>query len=263
MTLTPPLEETLVQAEQARHQGRLSESEQLYDSVVTALAAVPDTDEDVCRVLHGFALTLYGLERYAEGEYHLRRALTGRGKALGPSAPETIDTLARLAEAIGEQGRWIEADALAREAFRLGQSALGVGHDVTRGALLASTWVTVSSGTPHSDTLARAVVMALDGSTHAASARNLLVVALRKSGQYEEAERIARETLLMREEQLGPDHPHTLLLRSDLALTLHAAGRTTEALTLAEENLAAGERALGPHAPCTARLRKAHETIAA
>ncbi|WP_434596581.1 tetratricopeptide repeat protein [Streptomyces sp. A5-4] len=231
--------------------------------MVTALAAVADTDEDICRVLHGFALTLYGLERYAEGEYHLRRALTGRGKAFGSSAPETIDTLARLAEAIGEQGRWIEAEALAREAFRLGQSALGVGHDVTPGALLASAWVTVSSGIPHADTAARAVVMALEGSTHAASARNLLVVALRKSGRYEEAEDVARETLVMRVEQLGPDHPHTLLLRSDLALTLHAAGRTTEALALAEEGLAAGERALGLHAPCTARLRKAHETIAA
>ncbi|MFZ3475495.1 tetratricopeptide repeat protein [Streptomyces sp. 2.9] len=57
--------------------------------------------------------------------------------------------------------------------------------------------------------------------------RNLLVVGLRKTGQYEQAERVARETLVMREEQLGPDHPHTLLLRSDLALTLHAAGRTT------------------------------------
>ncbi|MFI1060459.1 tetratricopeptide repeat protein [Streptomyces spororaveus] len=87
--------------------------------------------------------------------------------------------------------------------------------------------------------------MALDGSTHAASTRNLLVTALRKNGQYEEAERVARETLVMREEQLGSEHPHTLLLRSDLALTLHAAGRTTEALTLAEEDLAAGERALG------------------
>lgn len=88
MTLTPPLEKTLVQAQ---HQGRLSKSEQLYDSVVTALAAVPDTDEDICRVLHGFVLTPYGLDRHAEGEYHLRRALTGRGEALGPSAPETID----------------------------------------------------------------------------------------------------------------------------------------------------------------------------
>ncbi|MFB0629408.1 tetratricopeptide repeat protein [Streptomyces sp. AB3(2024)] len=163
----------------------------------------------------------------------------------------------------GEQGRWIETDALAREAVRLGQSALGAGHDVTRGALLASAWLKVKSGNAHADTLARAVVMALDGSTHAASARNLLVTALRKNGQYEEAERVARETLVMREEQLGPEYPHTLLLRSDLALTLYAAGRTTEALALAEENLAAGERALGPHAPCTARLRKAHETIAA
>ncbi len=55
MTLTPPLEKTLVQAEQARHQGRLNESEQLYDSVVTALSAVPDTDEES----EGFAGTAW------------------------------------------------------------------------------------------------------------------------------------------------------------------------------------------------------------
>ncbi|WP_406187746.1 hypothetical protein [Streptomyces sp. NBC_01006] len=46
--------------------------------------------------------------------------------------------------------------------------------------------------------------MALDGSTHAASARNLLVTALRKNGQYEEAERVARETLVMRPRRHRP-----------------------------------------------------------
>ncbi|WSW02330.1 hypothetical protein OG509_32595 [Streptomyces sp. NBC_01006] len=62
----------------------------------------------------------------------------------------------------------------------------------------------MKSGNAHADTLARAVVMALDGSTHAASARNLLVTALRKNGQYEEAERVARETLVMRPRRHRP-----------------------------------------------------------
>ncbi|MFF5488593.1 tetratricopeptide repeat protein [Streptomyces virginiae] len=132
----------------------------------------------------------------------------------------------------GEQGRWIEADALAREAVRLGQSALGAGHDVTRGALLASAWLTVKSGNAHADTLARAVVMALDGSTHAASARNLLVTALRKNGQYEEAERVARETSrtcptsrahLRRRSAVVDDSPLTACIRPGLAWIRHGA----------------------------------------
>lgn len=263
MTLTPALESTRREADQARIQGRYSEAEQLYSTVLCALEGAPHTDETLCEVLHDLALVMYGLGRFSDGEQYLRRALAGRETSLGSGDPTTIDTLARLAEAIGEQGRWIEAGALAHEAVRLGRASLGIGHVATAGALMASMWVKVSSGTPFADDVARGAVAALADTPYAGSARNLLVRVLRESGQYEEAEAVAREALPLREEELGAAHPHTLLLRGDLALTLHAAGRRQEALAMASEALTASEETLGEQAPCSVRLRTTKELIAA
>lgn len=257
------LETMRERADDARNRGLFDEADELYASALDVLAGSPETDEVLCQVLYERALVLYGLGRFAEGEGCLRRALTGREKALGAGAAETIETLARLAEAIGEQGRWVEARALAHEAARLGRASLGIDHVVRAGALMASTWVAVSSGGRHADEVARATVAALEDTPYAGSARNLLVRALRESGQFEEAERVAREALPLREAELGPDHPHTLLLRGDLALTLHGAGRPDEALAVAGEALDVSERALGSQAPCTVRLRHVQEAIAA
>ena len=54
---------------------------------------------------------------------------------------------------------------------------------------------------------------------------------------------------------LGPDHPSTLISRSNLATAYREAGRLDDAITLFEQNLKDFENLLGPHHPDTLTAR--------
>ncbi|MFD8609704.1 tetratricopeptide repeat protein [Streptomyces sp. NPDC059631] len=79
--------------------------------------------------MHDHALVCYGQGRWAEGEARLQEVLRGREQLAGPTAAETVGPMARLAEAVGEQGRWEEAKTLAREAVERAESGLPATHD--------------------------------------------------------------------------------------------------------------------------------------
>jgi hypothetical protein len=122
------------QAEQAQDAGRFVEVESIYATLMGDAGLDPLTAAEVLTMMHGWALALYNLRRFADAEVQLRRALTGREQILGPDAEGTVDTLRRkLAEAIGEQGRTVGAEALAHEAVRRGtvlrRRSTGPGRD--------------------------------------------------------------------------------------------------------------------------------------
>jgi hypothetical protein len=52
-----------------------------------------------------------------------------------------VEILVKLAEAIGEQGRWIEAEALVRDAVRRGKAAFRAQHEATLRGRLSLAWV--------------------------------------------------------------------------------------------------------------------------
>lgn len=276
MTLITDFDRARAQAEHALREGRFPEAEQLY----TALIDTPARDEvpaggegqqdgahrDLPALLEGHALALYGLARYQDAEARLRDALERREAADGPTAAATLTTMARLAEALGEQDRWTEARELAREAERRADLAPDIKPETRVSISLALPWILVRTQDDTAVSRVRAVVtdahFALGTDhPHCWAARHLFVEALHERGAYEEAELEARSLLDLRNERQGPTHPHTLLLRRDLALILHATGRHPEAAELITDTCTAGEHALGPEHPCTERLRAARATI--
>ncbi|WP_405814214.1 tetratricopeptide repeat protein [Streptomyces sp. NBC_01390] len=274
--LTTDYSDALAQAQIALSEGRFAQAEQLYAALIDTLSAegVPadkqrrrdDAPRDLPALLEGHALALYGLARYRDAETQLRDALERRVTADGPMAPATLTTLARLAEAVGEQGRWTDAEALAREAERRAQTAPDITPAAQLTIRLALPWILVRTWADDALQQVRTLVTDVHyvlGEAHPDcwAARHLFVQALRETGAYEEAEIEARNLLDLRIARQGPSHPHTLLLRRDLALVLHAAGRQEEAAELITDTCTTGEHTLGTEHPCAERLRAARAVI--
>lgn len=276
MTLITDFDRAREQAEHALREGRFPEAEQLYTALIDAPAGEEvraggerqqdGAHRDLPALLEGHALALYGLARYQEAEARLKDALERRVAADGPMAAATLTTMARLAEALGEQGRWTEAQALAREAERRADLAPAIKPETRVSISLALPWILVRTQDDTAMSKVRALVTDAHftlGEAHPDcwAARHLFVQALYETGAHEEAELEARTLLELRNSRQGPTHPHTLLLRRDLALILHATGRHHEAAELITDTCAASEHSLGPEHPCTAHLRVARTAI--
>jgi len=261
------VEGLLQAAERAAGEGAFETADELYTAVLAEVGNDPSAgDLWHLKVMRDHALVAYGLGRWAQGEALLRRVLTGREKLAGRDAASVIDALARLSEAVGEQHRWVEAEALAREAVRRADRTLPEKHEATLGARLALAWVLAFTGEPDTESLLRPLIETLDtvhGLNHpdTLAARHLLVEFLCGQQRFEEAAVLAKDLLALREATRGPEHPHTLLLRAQFALLLHRTGRTDEAAVLAEQTLTASERAQGPQAHHTIKIRNIHHEI--
>jgi tetratricopeptide (TPR) repeat protein len=264
MTTTTPFDDALDQAQQAFQQGQFYEASVLYQHIVDDLPEASDGSDVQLSALRGRAIALYGLGRFHEGELLLRRVLTACGTE--PEGERCVDALGLLAEAIGEQGRWVEAEALAREAVRLGESALGLPHETTLTALLALARVCSHTAPATSEAWIRETRDAIErylGESHPVtwSAQHLLVDTLRTLGRWDEAEQAAENLIAVGACHQGAGHPYTLRARCDLALIFHAAGKQHEASAAADSVLDASVRALGPEHPYLMRIRRDHAAI--
>lgn len=68
-------------------------------------------------------------------------------------------------------------------------------------------------------------------------------------GNLQEAEQLFQQSLMIREETLGPNHPEVSTVLNNLAALYRSQGRYAEAETLLERALAIREQTLGPHHP--------------
>ncbi len=76
---------------------------------------------------------------------------------------------------------------------------------------------------------------------------------LGEAHQYADAEKLTRESLVLRTRVLGPDHPNTLMSMNNLAWLLEQEGKTAEAEKLFREVGEIQRRVLGPEHPDTLR----------
>lgn len=259
-TPTAP-DDALPQAARAYRDGQIYEAEVLYRQL---LGNLPQDSHLFLDALRGRALALHGLGRFHDAEQQLRRILLACLHE--PESERAVDALGHLAAAVGAQERFIEAEALARDAIRRGESALGQRHKATLSALLALGRVLAHTAPAESEPWirdTREVFAQALGRSHpvAWSAQDLLTVTLRALGRWDEAEQAADSLIVTREHHQGAGHPYTLRARCDLALILHAAGKQHEASAAADSVLEASVRALGARHPVTARIRQDHATI--
>jgi tetratricopeptide (TPR) repeat protein len=254
-------------AELAVDEGAFDRADELYTAVLAGVETGPCAgDLWHLQIVRDHALVAYGLGNWAQAEARLRRALAGREELAGRDAASVIDALARLSEAVGEQHRWVEAEALAREAVRRADRALPDVHEAALGARLALAWVLASTGEPDAESLLRPLVETLDaiqGLNHpdTLAARHLLVEFLCNQQRFEEATVLAEDLLAIREATQGPEHPHTLLLRAQFALLLYRTGRREEAAVLAEQTLTTSVSVQGAQAHHTTKIRNIHHEI--
>jgi CHAT domain-containing protein/tetratricopeptide (TPR) repeat protein len=78
------------------------------------------------------------------------------------------------------------------------------------------------------------------------AALNAEVVRLYREGKYAEATEVAKRSLLIREQSLGPDHPDLTSSLSNLAALYESQGRLSEAEMLLKRIIAISEKHLGP-----------------
>ena len=87
------------------------------------------------------------------------------------------------------------------------------------------------------------------------ASRNNLAICHGDLGHHEEAARLYKETLGIKERVLGPEHPDTLASRNNLAAGYHHLGRYEEAVLLGRVTLMIYARVLGPEHPDTLQSR--------
>jgi len=107
--------------------------------------------------------------------------------------------MAELAETLGYEGHFVEAESLYRETLDIERRVLGPEHPAT---------LSLMSG---------------------------LAVVLSAEGHYAEAEKLERETLEIRRRRFGPDHPDTAGSTYDLACIEARKGDRDGALSLLRE----------------------------
>ena len=81
-----------------------------------------------------------------------------------------------------------------------------------------------------------------------------LADSLSRQGKYDEAEKMEREVLAVRQLVLGAEHPGTLCTAKNLALSLSRQGKYDEAEKMQREVLAVKQRVLGAEHPDTLNI---------
>ena len=156
------------------------------------------------------------------GKYELAHlqhlhALAMRSEELGPTHPDTLESMSDVAIALRYLDRESEAEPIQREALRLQRELLGSDAE--------STLTSVSR----------------------------MGVILFDIGRVEEAEPLYREALEGRRKALGPDHPQTLISLANLGGLLESQGKLEAAERYLAEALEARRRSLGEDHPDSLR----------
>lgn len=176
------------------------------------LAKDPETQAQMMTVM---GTVYHSIGLFSKSQPLLEQAASTRKSVLGPKNPDTLKSVAALANLLTDEGHYTDAERLERENLDLRRRVLGPQHP---------------------DTL---------------ESMNDLAVTLEDEGHYPEAEKLARETLDLRRRILGPEHPDTLKSMSDLGLILWREARFPEAEKLETETLDLRRRVLGPEHPQT------------
>jgi CHAT domain-containing protein/tetratricopeptide (TPR) repeat protein len=177
-----------------------------------------------------------------------------REKSLGPAHRDVAASLNNLAALYEDQGRYTEAEPLAKQSLEISEKALGPNHPDVAISLnnLAELYQHQGRNTDVEPLYKRSLEISEKalGSNHpdvAVSLNNLAEV-YRKQGRNGEAERLYKQALAISEAAVG-DHPNLALYLNNLALLYKTLGRYGEAEPLFKRSMGIREKALGPDHP--------------
>jgi len=228
---------------------RLNEAEQLYRELAERLPRTHgERDPRTLRVRRFLALCLrergapYEAERIARDVLAVERELGSAGAA------QTASALALILE---NQGRFAEAEVLAREAAGALAAELGPTHPevLELECRHARTLWLLGRGAEAEERLTRVLeeMRRALGERHKVTLSTIHELArlAQARGATGEAERLFLDVIEKQESTLGPGHPDTLAAMSDLSSLYLTGGRPDEAEQLLRSALAAQELSLG------------------
>jgi tetratricopeptide (TPR) repeat protein len=194
------------------HSGKVSQSQELYERVMTGCEKALGPDHTSTLVTVNNLGNLYRDQgKLAEAEEMLRRALFGREKALGPDHTSTLNTVHNLGVLYRDQGKLAEAEEMYRRALFGCEKALGPDH--------TSTLRTVRGlGTLYCN-----------------------------QGKQAQAEAMLSRAVNGLEMALGPDHKSTINALYELGRLYVRQGRHDDGRPLLERAQAGSEKVYGPN----------------
>jgi serine/threonine protein kinase/tetratricopeptide (TPR) repeat protein len=195
--------------------GGLGYDVKLADAVKAALPFVEKSFADQplieARLRMTMGTSFWFLGDASTASEQFQAALKLYAERRGPDHPDTLKSMAELANCYAVTGRILAALKLREEVFRIQTAKLGSTDPETLASM------------------------------------NNLARSYGQAGRTQEKLKLCEEALRLAKAKLGPDHPLTLWSMHNLAEAYEAVGRTQEALELSEETLRLRKVTRGPY----------------
>ncbi len=192
--------------------------------------------------------TYVKLSQFDRAEPLYRAALVSAREQWGEKSAQAAECLAGLAEALGQAGRYTEAEGYAKDAAAIRESLLGTESEQLIDPLTAQAFAMGRQGRDeealalHRRCAAIAEKAKGKGSREALSTAADTAMTLVNLGKYEESIAMMESALSQARTLLGPDSPSLVRYLQDTAIAYYRADRYDKARTLQEEALALVKR---------------------
>jgi tetratricopeptide (TPR) repeat protein len=183
---------------------------------VTQAADKAELSEPTARLMNEIALLLQAMNRLAEAEPLMRRALAIDEASYGKDHPNVAIRLNNLALLLHATNRLAGAEPMMRRALAIDEASYGKDHP------------------------------------NVAIRLNNLALLLKDTDRLDEAEPMMRRALAIDEASYGKDHPNVAIRLNNLAQLLHATNRLAEAEPMMRRALAIDEASYGKDHPLVA-----------
>jgi len=183
-----------------------------------------DPDPPTAKILHNLGVTYYELDKHAEAESALSRAMEIREAALGKDHLSTAQTMNQLAIVYHSQDKYARAAELYRRSLSIHKKTAGPVHPDTASVMhnLARNYISESNlyGAKLLSQKALKIREAVLGPEHPDTAASLIVSALiiNYEGDYDTAEHMLRRALKIAEATHGPGDARTKEIRQVISL---------------------------------------------
>ncbi|HEX5228358.1 MAG TPA: serine/threonine-protein kinase [Bryobacteraceae bacterium] len=224
------------------------------NEIETGLAKDP---EDQAQMMHVMANVYFGLGLLPKAESLARRAVDLRKRVLGASRPETLDSMALLAEVLNEENKEKEAEQLCRETLEARRRVQGPDRRETLesmrmlGSILNQEGRYAEAEAIHRELAERSTRVFGRDDQMTVSTMHQLAVDLAYEGKSPEAEKVFREILAFESGRNPFDSPLVLAARIDLGACLQQEEHFAEAEKIYNELIPDARRVLGPDHPRT------------
>jgi non-specific serine/threonine protein kinase/serine/threonine-protein kinase len=232
--------------------GRYGEAETLLTGGIDRLAATPKASPALVSGLHQqLGGILEQSSRYDEAEQHFREALASRAH-VNAKGDTTALLMSEVAASLARQGRYAQADTMARGALALIPKKDAATSRATPSILRTQAYIESNwrENYTAADSLLRRSVDGLgtspDRAVEASETMEELAGNRVRLGDLASADSLYREAVAIRRRALGDNHPLVARALENQSEFLMHAGKVDQTLEVLQQVLAIRQRGLGP-----------------